>query len=497
MDVTHKDFKFAVPKIDQVQWFVNIWTGLLSCGVTDLLDEPSFTVYLTTAEVCFNELGCFNDLPPWGGTSQRPASNLPWHPDEIGTRFLLFTQKNRYYQEIKTDKTIQASNYNGMRKTRFIIPGYLEEGDEDWPQEMCKVTLRENVNCIAVEWKKGVQTQYAQAANNARVVAAQVASMITFLMAHYKQKADKFHIIGHSLGAHTAGDASSRIGGLARITGLDPVEPYFKNTNASVCLDKSDATFVDVIHTDGLPFDTKLGLGMSQPIGHIDFYPNGGELMPGCQANKGRPTELDDIWQGTKKFDACNHLRAYQYYSESMVKPQGFVGYPCSDVASFEDGKCFPCADSKCPLMGHYADRFTLTDGASTTKYFLHTGSEKPFGRYSYYIKLTLDGPSWPNPGFMYVVLAGEIESTKEFKLHVGTLRPGRTYELLLNAEVDVGNVTEVKFRWNNHILNPMKPKYGASKVEVMRGKDKKITLFCGTANVVENAIQTVSPCQA
>lgn len=40
----------------------------------------------------------------------------------------------------------------------------------------------ENVNCIAVEWKKGVKTQYAIAANNVRVVAAQVASMITFLM---------------------------------------------------------------------------------------------------------------------------------------------------------------------------------------------------------------------------------------------------------------------------------------------------------------------------
>lgn len=40
----------------------------------------------------------------------------------------------------------------------------------------------ENVNCIAVEWKKGMKTRYAQAANNARLVAAQVASMITFLM---------------------------------------------------------------------------------------------------------------------------------------------------------------------------------------------------------------------------------------------------------------------------------------------------------------------------
>ncbi|XP_044070772.1 inactive pancreatic lipase-related protein 1-like [Siniperca chuatsi] len=450
------------------------------------------------AEVCFNDLGCFDDLPPWGGTAQRPASILPWQPEKIGTRFLLFTQKNRYYQEIKTDQTIQASNYSGMRKTRFIIPGYLKKRDEDWPQEMCKVMVKwENVNCIAVEWKKGVKTQYAQAANNARVVSAQVASMITFLMGNYKQNADKFHIIGHSLGAHAAGDAGSRITGLARITGLDPAEPYFQDTNASVSLDTSDATFVDVIHSDGLPFNSKLGLGMSQSVGHIDFYPNGGELMPGCSVNKGNPTDLDAIWEGTMKFDACNHVRAYQYYSESVVKPQGFVGFPCSDKDSFAAGKCFPCADNKCPLMGHHADKFTVTDGISKTKFFLNTGSSKPFGCYSYRVMLTLDGPRWPNPGSMYVAFVGDNDSTKEYQLYVGKLVAGWTYEVLINTEVDLVDVTEVKFRWNNYIFNPMKPKYGASKVELQRGKDQKIVLFCGTENVVENAIQSVLPCQA
>lgn len=56
-----------------------------------------------------------------------------------------------------------------------------------------------------------------------------------------------------------------------------------------------------------------------------------------------------------------------------------------------------------------------------------------------------------------------------------GTLMPGRTYELLIDAEVDVGDVTEVKFRWRNHILNPMRPKYGASKIELQRGRDEKM----------------------
>ncbi|XP_037639318.1 inactive pancreatic lipase-related protein 1-like [Sebastes umbrosus] len=448
------------------------------------------------AEVCFNELGCFGDLPPWGGTTERPVTVLPWDPEVLGTRFLLFTPRNRYYQVIKADKTIEASNYSGLRKTRFVIPGYLKEGDEDWPQEMCKVMVKwENVNCVAMEWKKGVKTQYAQAANNARVLAAQVASMITFLMGNFKQTADKFHIIGHSLGAHAAGDIGSRVAGLARITGLDPSEPYFQGTSASVRLDTSDATFVDVIHTDGLPFNSKLGLGMSQPLGHIDFYPNGGELMPGCSANRGRPSDLDAIWQGTKKFDACNHVRAYEYYTESMAKPQSFVGYACSDKDSFAAGKCFPCVDNKCPLMGYDADKFTLTDGISKTKYFLNTGSSKPFGRYSYRVTITLDGPSWSTQGFIYVALAGKKVSTKEHRLHRGTLMPGRTYELVLDAEVDVGDVTEVKFRWNNYIINPLKPKYGASQVMLQRGKDNKIVLFCGAVNVKENAIQQVLPC--
>lgn len=52
----------------------------------------------TAGEVCFSEVGCFSDLPPWGGTTQRPVSVLPWAPEQIGTRFLLFTQSNRYYQ---------------------------------------------------------------------------------------------------------------------------------------------------------------------------------------------------------------------------------------------------------------------------------------------------------------------------------------------------------------------------------------------------------------
>lgn len=55
-----------------------------------------------------------------------------------------------------------------------------------------------------------------------------------------------------------------------------------------------------------------------------------------------------------------------------------------------------------------------------------------------------------------------------------GTLTAGRTYELLADTDKDVGDVKEVKFRWNNHVVNIMRPKYGAATVELQRGMDKK-----------------------
>lgn len=36
--------------------------------------------------------------------------------------------------------------------------------------------------------------------------------------------------------------------------GLDPADPYFSDTESIVRLDPSDATFVDIVHTDAAPF---------------------------------------------------------------------------------------------------------------------------------------------------------------------------------------------------------------------------------------------------
>ena len=63
--------------------------------------------------------------------------------------------------------------------------------------------------------------------------------------------------------------------------GLDPAGPWFTQYSDAARLSKKDAFFVDVIHTDGccgVPY-----YGMMDPVGHVDFYPNGGVDQPGCQ----------------------------------------------------------------------------------------------------------------------------------------------------------------------------------------------------------------------
>lgn len=63
---------------------------------------------------------------------------------------------------------------------------------------------------------------------------------------------------------------------LLQFSGLDPALPLFTEGNRDARLDRHDAQYVEVIHTCGGY------LGFAVPIGHVDFYPNGGSSQPGC-----------------------------------------------------------------------------------------------------------------------------------------------------------------------------------------------------------------------
>jgi pancreatic triacylglycerol lipase len=92
---------------------------------------------------------------------------------------------------------------------------------------------------------------------------------------------------------------------LITAVGLDPAEPHFSKTDPVVRLDPTDADFVDVIHTDAGPFING-GLGILQPVGHVDFYPNGGIEQPGC-----REDVISNMRKGSGNFYRGDYKQMY------------------------------------------------------------------------------------------------------------------------------------------------------------------------------------------
>ncbi|KAM6330138.1 inactive pancreatic lipase-related protein 1-like [Podargus strigoides] len=450
-------------------------------------------------EVCYERLGCFSDDIPWSGTTERPVHKLPWEPKKMDIHFMLYTRKNpNSYQEISAvdASTIDYSNFNASRITRFITHGFIDNGEENWLSDMCKRLLSvEDVNCICINWKKGARCQYTQASNNVRVLGAEIAYFINVLMEKYRYSPADVHIIGHSLGAHAAGEAGRRRPGIGRITGLDPAQPYFEGTPTEVRLDKSDAEFVDVIHTDSAPTIPYLGFGMRAAIGHLDFYPNGGEQMPGCGKNPiSQIVDLDGIWEGTRDFVACNHLRSYKYYSDSILFPDGFLGYSCPSYDVFGTDTCFPCPQEGCPNMGHFADKFKDKIKKDFVKLYLNTADAKDFPLWRYKVTVTLSGKKKVK-GYVNVALYGSGGNTRQYQIVEGTLQPANTYTNFIDVEVNIGTVTMVKFLWNNSWLNPTLPKLGAATITVQSGETGREFRFCGSETVREDVLQTLTAC--
>ena len=86
---------------------------------------------------------------------------------------------------------------------------------------------------------------------------------------------------------------------------LDPAGPGFDPLNVRDRLDPTDATFVDVIHSNAA---TSLigGLGYLDALGHVDFYPNGGAAQP-CKSDVQQWNDLHvfrccRLWQKHRGF---------------------------------------------------------------------------------------------------------------------------------------------------------------------------------------------------
>ncbi|CAG4937089.1 unnamed protein product [Colias eurytheme] len=372
--------------------------------------------------VCYGEFGCFEDAGPFAY-----LETLPSPPQEVGTQFLLYSTLNRGDQPLLA---VSASNmsaawgwatraFDAARPTRVIVHGFGSNCDNVWVYEMRSALMAvEECNVICVDWEGGASMpNYLRAAANTRLVGKQLAMLLQGLAEHIDVRFEDIHLIGFSLGAHVAGFAGSELKNISRITGLDPAGPLFEFQDPRARLDKNDAKFVDVIHSNG---ETLIlgGLGAAQPLGHVDFYPNGGRVQHGCSnLFVGAVSDLVLPWAAASAEgrSLCNHRRAYKFFTDSVSPKCHFPAFPCTNYDTFLEGRCFPCnSERRCGNMGYYADR-SLGRG----QLYLLTREEEPFCAHQYHVEVWggIEANEKPNFGRVTLTLHGDSGLNESFPM--------------------------------------------------------------------------------
>ncbi|CAH1184971.1 unnamed protein product [Phyllotreta striolata] len=401
---------------------------------------------------CYKDLGCFEASGPFGY-----LDTLPDKPEDVSTKFLMFPGRRRRKRgspdaEVPFDRLDEAfewakEGFNGSLPTKVLIHGFGSDCNYIWAYEIRSALMYvEEVNIICVDWSNGAALpNYVKASANTRLVGKQLSLLLRGLVERNGMQLKKTHLIGFSLGAHVAGFAGADLGNLSRITGLDPAGPLFESQDPRARLDQNDAEFVDVIHSNGENLILG-GLGSSQPMGHVDFYPNGGRMQKGC-SHLFVGAVSDIIWSSAVEGRSlCNHRRAYKLFIDSVSPRCHFPAFPCDSYESFLDGKCFPCTDERvCGNMGYYADR-----SKGRGQLYLITRDEEPFCAHQYHVKLETSQSPVPvkSYGKIQITLIGESSLNETFvmtKIDDEELKLGESISKILVPHPILGQPVKIE----------------------------------------------------
>ncbi|XP_013791219.1 inactive pancreatic lipase-related protein 1-like [Limulus polyphemus] len=253
-----------------------------------------------------------------------------------------------------------------------------------------------------------------------------------------------------------------------------------------VRLDRGDADFVDVIHTDSI-----VGLGTTEAIGHIDFYPNGGDHQPGCVIQPISTLFTEGVEQGVRRLFACDHLRSIDYYIEAMDNEKCTpVGVACESWKKYSDGECSDCGDTgqKCIMVGPQAETFReFKNDKKGKKFFFKTAPTKPYCMYDYQVQVTLAKPedSSTQRGKLYVTIEGEDDDLSiRLSERSEELEPGEQYSYLVSTKKNPGPIETVKFKWVSYAPTLFDPEFWQGKT--YEG-DKEVYLSRVSVNPINN----------
>ncbi|KAK9892110.1 hypothetical protein WA026_018313 [Henosepilachna vigintioctopunctata] len=276
-------------------------------------------------------------------------------------KFYLFTLLNRREPLVVNPlNPVSLTDGIGFRRIFFIVHGRKESYKEPWVVELTEKLLYRYPDCkvVVVDWSGVANQEYAFAVYSTESVGKLIADVLTRLTVDLQTPVHKVLLIGYSVGAHVCGFAGKHYAEkthhkLPKIIALDPAGVLFVLRPEHKKLNRYDAEIVQVIHTDGGK------IGLTQPYGTIDFYPNGGLNQPGCP--------LLDIFNIENTVN-CDHNRAYEYFIESIQYEGSFAARQCLTPQELKNKAC----SGKEVAMGDL-------DIKETGVFFLYTNAHKPF----------------------------------------------------------------------------------------------------------------------
>lgn len=265
---------------------------------------------------------------------------------------------------------IKHEKFDKSKKTVLYIHGYLENLKVESTKVIVEAYLQRNdVNLIFLNWGELAEGNYMlDAVVNAKQLGSVLAKKLIEMFDNGLD-INKFHLVGHSLGGQMSGIVgrevyrrSKKTKRLRRITALDPAFPPFY-TGFTSHINKKDADFVDVIHTDAWIYGAPVSTGTA------DFWPNSGKtLQPGCPKRNYKLLTDNDL---------SSHRRSWYFWAESVAGKHNeqFDAVKTKNWNDFKAGKFEDESSELKVVMGHDCPTNIYGD------YYLQTNGISPYGR--------------------------------------------------------------------------------------------------------------------
>uniref|UniRef100_A0A6M2E0G1 Putative pancreatic lipase-like enzyme n=1 Tax=Xenopsylla cheopis TaxID=163159 RepID=A0A6M2E0G1_XENCH len=296
-----------------------------------------------------------------------PDSVEPKFDAQKDVIFNLYTRKNPDEPQILIPEnmtSILTSNFDPKNPTRITCHGWRTGPTAGFNVNTRKAYLENgDFNVIVIDWYSGASTiNYISARNRVFPVAERIFQFVEIMVKNSKIHLHDLHLVGHSLGAHVVGLIGRHVtknlhDKIHTVIGLDPASPLFSLEKEEERISTDSGHYVEIIHTNGGT------LAFSNPLGHADFYPNGGMKQPGCG--------LD--FAGT-----CSHSRSSQLFIETFL-PGTFVSYNCLNYEEISK-------DKKCTVINKMAKMGTengaiSNNGRAKGIYLNKTNKESPYSQ--------------------------------------------------------------------------------------------------------------------